>query len=118
MEAVFSDIQNEHSPTRYLRHGALTEYPESPERVNRLIAGVRQAGLQLRQPAEFDDEHLAAVHSGRYLDFLEHGHAEWMKLPGAFPEIMPSVRPVESPSGYPSHILGRAGWHIMDFAGA
>lgn len=118
MDAVFSEIQNQHSSSRFLRYGAVTDYPESPERLTRLLAGVRKAGLGLRQPKEFDAAHLAAVHSRRYLDFLENGHAEWMKLPGAFPEIMPSIRPVQTPADYPSHILGRAGWHIMDFAGA
>ncbi|WP_119390827.1 histone deacetylase family protein [Taklimakanibacter lacteus] len=118
MEAVFSEIQGRHASQRFLRHGAVVDYPESPERLQRLLAGVNKAGLDLRQPASFDDAHLAAVHSRRYLDFLANGHAEWMKLPGAFPEIMPSARPVETPSDYPSNILGRAGWHIMDFAGA
>lgn len=118
MHAVFSEIQNEHSPTRYLRYGALVDYPESPERVRRLMAGAVKAGLEFREPRIFDASHFEGVHSQRYLDFLEHGHAEWMKLPGAYPEIMPSVRPVEQPSAYPTHILGRAGWHIMDFAGA
>lgn len=118
MKVIFSEKQNEHSPTRYLRFGALIEYPESPERVRRLIAGALKAGLEPREPDAFDASHFEAVHPRRYLDFLENGHAEWMKLPGAFPEIMPSIRPIETPSAYPDHILGRAGWHIMDFAGA
>lgn len=118
MDAVFSEIQNRHAASRFLRHGVVSDYPESPERLTRLLAGVRKAGLSLREPVEFDEAHLAAVHSRRYLDFLANGHAEWMKLPGAFPEIMPSARPVERPASYPTHILGRAGWHVMDFAGA
>lgn len=118
MKVVFSDIQNEHAPSRYLRHGALIDYPESPERVRRLMAGALTAELEPRAPDLFDAGHFEAIHPRRYLDFLANGHAEWMKLPGAFAEIMPSIRPVEAPSAYPSHILGRAGWHIMDFAGA
>ncbi len=118
MKVIFSEKQNAHSPTRYLRYGALVDYPESPERVRRLIAGALKAELELSEPRSFDARHFEGIHPARYLDFLENGHAEWMKLPGAFPEIMPSIRPVEEPSAYPSHILGRAGWHIMDFAGA
>ncbi len=118
MEAIFSEIQNAHSPTRFLRYGAVVDYPESPERVRRLIAGARKAGLSFREPAAFDASHLQAIHTPRYLDFLERGPGEWGLLPGAFAEIAPSVRPVESPADYPAHILGRAGWHIMDFAGA
>lgn len=118
MEAVFGEAQSEHYPSRYLRYGVLTEYPESPERIKRLVAGAIKAGARFREPKTFDDMHLLAVHSGRYLDFLQHALAEWMTLPGAFPEIMPSVRPVETPSVYPTSVVGRAGWHIMDFAGA
>ncbi|MFZ5671791.1 MAG: histone deacetylase family protein [Pseudomonadota bacterium] len=118
MKAIFSEKQNAHSPTRYLRYGALVDYPESPERIRRLIAGALKAELELREPGQFDRRCFEGIHPARYLDFLENGHAEWMKLPGAYPEIMPSIRPVEAPSAYPSHILGRAGWHIMDFAGA
>lgn len=118
MKVVFSEIQNRHAPTRYLRHGALIDYPESPERVRRLMAGALKAELEPRAPDLFDASHFEGIHPRRYLDFLENGHAEWMKLPGAFAEIMPSIRPVEGPSAYPLHILGRAGWHIMDFAGA
>lgn len=118
MKAIFSEKQNAHSPTRYLRYGALVDYPESPERVRRLIAGTLKAELELIEPRTFDARHFEGIHPARYLDFLENGHAEWMQLPGAFHEIMPSIRPVEAPSAYPTHILGRAGWHIMDFAGA
>jgi acetoin utilization deacetylase AcuC-like enzyme len=118
MKAVFGEAQNRHAPSRYLRYGNVGDYPESPERVARLLAGVAKAGLETVPPRDFDLRHIAAVHTPRYLDFLQNGFAQWAALPGAHPEMMPSVRPVEAPAEYPSHILGRAGWHIMDFASA
>lgn len=118
MKVVFGEGQNRHAPSRYLRHGNVGEYPESPERVKRLIDGATKAGLDLMPPRTFDLDHIAKVHTRRYLDFLENGFAQWAELPGAHPEMMPSMRPVEAPAEYPRHILGRAGWHIMDFAGA
>jgi len=118
MKCIFGEAQNAHAPARYMRYGRIGEFPETPERVTRLLDGVDRAGLAVTAPREFPLQHLAAVHSERYLDFLENGHAQWMKVPEAFPEMMPSVRPVESPSGYPDNILGRAGWHIMDFSSA
>jgi acetoin utilization deacetylase AcuC-like enzyme len=118
MKCIFGAAQNAHAPARYMRYGRIGEFPESPERVTRLLDGVSRAGLEVTAPREFPLQHLATVHSARYLDFLEHGHAQWMTMPDAFPEMMPSLRPVESPSGYPDSILGRAGWHIMDFSSA
>jgi acetoin utilization deacetylase AcuC-like enzyme len=118
MKAVFGEAQNRHAPARFLRYGNVVEYPESPERVQRLIDGVTRAGLDLLPPRSFDRVHLARVHTERYLDFLENGFAQWRELPGAHHEMMPSMRPVEAPAEYPRHILGRAGWHIMDFAGS
>jgi acetoin utilization deacetylase AcuC-like enzyme len=118
MKMIFGEAQNRHAPARFLRFGHVVDYPESPERVARLVAGARAAGLEPMAPGEFDLAHIRAVHSERYLEFLRHGHADWAALPGAHAEMMPSLRPVEQPAGYPRHILGRAGWHIMDFAGA
>jgi acetoin utilization deacetylase AcuC-like enzyme len=118
MKCVFGAAQNAHAPARYLRHGNIVEFPESPERVERLLAGAAKAGLETLAPRDFAMRHISAVHSARYLDFLEHGFAEWARLADAYPEMMPSLRPLEQPAGYPETILGRAGWHIQDFSSA
>jgi acetoin utilization deacetylase AcuC-like enzyme len=118
MKCVFGEAQNAHAPARYMRYGRIGEIPETPERVTRLLDGVGRAGLEVVPARVFSLQHLATVHSARYLDFLENGYAQWIKVPDAYPEMMPSVRPVEQPSGYPDNILGRAGWHIMDFSSA
>ena len=118
MKCVFDDAQNAHAPARYLRYGNIVDFPESPERVERLLAGAAKAGLERVTPQAFDHAPLGAVHTERYLEFLEHGHAQWRTVSGSFPEMMPSIRPVEAPSEYPENILGRAGWHIQDFSSA
>lgn len=118
MKAVFDDAQNRHAPRRFLRYGNVGDYPESPERLERLLEGAKRAGLDLMHPRNFDAAHLSAVHSPRYLDFLKNGFAKWAELPDAYPEMMPSLRPLEPWAVYPDHILGQAGWHIMDFSGA
>ena len=91
MKCIFGATQNGHAPARYMRFGRIGEFPESPERVTRLLEGVGRAGLDVMAPRTFPLQHLAAVHSARYLDFLEHGHGQWMEMPDAFPEMMPSV---------------------------
>jgi acetoin utilization deacetylase AcuC-like enzyme len=118
MKCVFDEAQNAHSPARYLRFGNIVDFPESPERIQRLLQGAVKAGLERVPPRGFGHESLATVHTARYLDFLEHGHRQWRAVAGAFPEMMPSIRPLEAPSDYPDDILGRAGWHIQDFSSA
>ena len=116
MKAVFSALQLQHSPTRFLARGAIVDYPESPERARILLKGARKAGAQVHATRGFEDEHIAAVHSGRYLRFLATAFRKWNRVKGAFPEVMPSIRPVERPAHYPRDIVGRAGWHLMDFS--
>src|SRR5581483_2559880 len=118
MKCVFDEAQNAHAPRRYLLFGNIGDFPESPERMTRLLAGAAKAGLERVPPRAFGPERLATVHSARYLDFLEHGHAQWREIDGAHPEMMPSIRPLDAPSAYPDGILGRAGWHIQDFSAA
>ena len=45
MHAIFSEVQNEHAPKRFLRHGAVTDHPESPQRIRRLIVGAGAGGV-------------------------------------------------------------------------
>ena len=116
MKGVFCEAQMEHCPKRYLARGNIIGYPDQPERTRRLKAGAEAAGLSFIQPDRFGREAITALHPERYVDFLEGGFAEWIAVPGAFEEMMPSIRPLESPSAYPRDILGRAGWHQQDFS--
>jgi acetoin utilization deacetylase AcuC-like enzyme len=116
MKAVFDERQLAHAPSRFLSRGNIVDYPEAPERARLLLAGARSAGLTVVEPGVLDAAALSAVHTARYLRFLESAHADWSKLPGAGAEVMASVRPVERPARYPSDIMGRSGWHMMDFS--
>jgi acetoin utilization deacetylase AcuC-like enzyme len=116
MKAVFNAVQLGHHPTRFLSYGNIVDYPDQPERARVLLTGARKAGAQVRASRSFEDAHLTAVHIPRYLKFLEQAHSQWSHHKGAFGEVMPSLRPVEPLARYPKHVLGRAGWHLMDFS--
>ncbi|MGI9463192.1 MAG: histone deacetylase family protein, partial [Aestuariivirgaceae bacterium] len=116
MKAVFSAVQLGHKPERFLSRGHIVDFPDQPERAKQLLDGARAAGLEIHATRNFDDQHVAAVHKWRYLEFLEKAHKRWHRPKGAFNEVMPSARPVERPARYPRHITGRAGWHMMDFS--
>jgi acetoin utilization deacetylase AcuC-like enzyme len=116
VKGVFDERQFAHAPSRFLSRGEIVAYPEAPERARRLLAGATAAGLEFVAPGPLEASALASVHTGRYLRFLQTAHEEWRKLPGAGPEVTASVRPVERPARYPAEVLGRAGWHMMDFS--
>src|SRR5690348_15119614 len=77
MKCVFDPAQNAHAPHRYLRFGNIMDFPESPERVERLMDGAMRAGLDHVRPRAFDRTRIETVHTSRYVDFLENGHAQW-----------------------------------------
>lgn len=116
MKALFNAVQLQHAPTRFLARGHIVDYPESPERARILLDGARRAGAEIHASRSFETHHIEAVHTRRYLKFLQDGFRQWNRPKGAFPEVMPSLRPVETPARYPRHVTGRAGWHLMDFS--
>lgn len=116
MKAVFNAVQLGHRPTRFLSLGNIVDFPDQPERVRMLLAGARKAGAEVRAARGFDDARLTAVHTPRYLEFLDSVHTKWVKRPAAHAEVLASLRPVEPHARYPRAPLGRAGWHMMDFS--
>ena len=96
--------------------GNVIESKELPARADMLLAGVRECGFDVVEPRDYGLAPARAVHSRRYLDFLQHGHAAWRALPGASREMVPNVHPATPRSGYPASIVGRAGFHLSDMA--
>ncbi|CAN5129724.1 histone deacetylase family protein [soil metagenome] len=116
MRAVFGGIQLAHAPSRFLSMGQIIDYPESPERARRLLDGARTASAKIYAARSAEPSVFENAHAKPYLHFLKTGFAQWSKLPGAGPEMMPSLRPVVAMGTMPKHILGRAGNFQMDFA--
>ena len=116
MKAVFSAAQLAHAPRHFLNQGKLVDYPEAPERARLLLAGAKAAGAQVFAPRRFELEDYVYVHTKPYLEMLENGFAEFSQIPGAGPELLPSLRPLVRPTQVSSHILGRAGGFMMDFS--
>jgi len=57
---------------------------------------------------------LAAIHSPRYLAFLQTIFEEWTALEGTSPEVRPNIHPVSREVQYPDSPVGRAGFHLSD----
>jgi len=114
MKCVLSKQQNKHYPTSFLVNGVKQENPEKPERIDVLLKGAIDAGLEHIIPADYGMEHIARVHSPEYLEFLENSYARWQKIPGAAPEITPNVHPTNRDGVYPASVVAQAGYHMSD----
>lgn len=116
MQLVFSERQLEHRPGGFLVRGVRRPAAEQPERALRLREAATKAGHKVVAPADHGPAPREAVHSGRYLRFLETAHARWSALEGAAEEVIPNIHPNALHASYPEAIVGQAGWHMVDMA--
>lgn len=103
-----------HDPRFWMLRGVVMANKETPERADRLLAGIRAAGLDVLTPPQADRAPMRAIHTDRYLRFLETGWQDWQQASGAGPEVVANLHPQKAGATYPSGITGRAGWHMGD----
>ncbi len=116
MHIVYSEQHRLHDPSGYISRGRIVPSAECPERADRLIEALHQAGYEHSGPQDHGLAPVAAIHSPDYLDFLMHGHAAWTALPGAGPEIIANAHPSRNAATRPEGIVGLAGYHMADTA--
>ncbi len=117
MLIVHSTHQREHRPESFLAAGSARPHPDTPERLDALEAGVRQADHVIVQPRDHGERYVRLVHTERYLEFLREAHAQWKRLPAASAAVTPNVHPRRpAEENYPSSIVGRAGYHLYDMS--
>jgi acetoin utilization deacetylase AcuC-like enzyme len=116
MKFVFHEAQRLHDPRHFLSSGAPQPNPEVPERVNRLLAGAKAAGLSVSTPSDHGPGPIAAVHSPEYLRFLETIYARWQRISEASAEVVPNIHPDRRDFSYPASAVGQAGYHMADTA--
>jgi acetoin utilization deacetylase AcuC-like enzyme len=116
MKVIFSDEQMRHNPEKILSSGALVDSPENPGRAESLLQAAIASGLDLVIPEDCGLEPLAAVHTSRYLTFLETIHTRWLRIPGASKDVLPNVHPEFRNCLYPASAVGQVGYHVFDGA--
>lgn len=116
MKAFYAAEQKRHNPRMFLSSGAQKPNPEQPERVDRLLAGARAAGLSIERPRSHGLGPVAAVHTAEYLDFLERIFGRWQHIDGASEEVIPNIHPIGRGGAYPASAVGQAGYHMADTA--
>lgn len=109
MKAVYCDRHRLHSPGTVVEGGVARPSRDVPARLDALLRAVRRAGLAVVDAVDHGSAPLAAVHTGRYLDFLaasegtEHGPL----APAIFETRPDAYRPDWSP-------IAKAGYHLRD----
>lgn len=114
MKAFFAEEERLHYPAHFLVNGVFQQNPEQPARLDKLLAGAREAGCDVEQPADAGLEPILAVHDERYVRFLKSAHQRWSRIPGASQAVVPNIHPVSRSNLYPDSLVGQAGWHLMD----
>jgi acetoin utilization deacetylase AcuC-like enzyme len=116
VKAVYTERHRSHDPKFFLVRGVVKRTTEQPERADRLLKGLRDGKHTLIEPTSFGQGPRLRVHSPEYLRFLEAAWDEWSALPDSGPEMIANIHPVRHAATYPTHIVGKLGWHAMDTA--
>lgn len=116
MKAVYTERHRSHDPQFFLVRGMVKQSTEQPERADRLLAGLKAGNHPIVAPTAFGQGPRLRVHSVEYLTFLAEAWEAWSALGDAGPEMIANIHPVRHKATYPSHIVGRLGWHTADTA--
>ena len=114
MKAVYTELHRSHDPQFFLVRGVVKRTTEQPERADRLLAGLKAGKHALVEPTVFGQGPRARVHSPEYFGFLSEAWDAWSALGDAGPEMIANMHPVRNAGTYPTHIVGRLGWHTID----
>src|SRR5689334_21084485 len=114
VKAVYTELHRSHDPQFFLVRGVVKRTTEQPERADRLLAGLKAGKHELVGPTAFGQGPRMRVHSAEYLGFLAEAWDAWSALGDAGPEMIANVHPVRHAASYPTHIVGRLGWHTAD----
>jgi acetoin utilization deacetylase AcuC-like enzyme len=116
VKAVYSERHRSHDPQFFLVRGVVKRTTEQPERADRLLKGLKDGSHTLVESTAFGQGPRAQVHSPEYLRFLEDAWSEWSALPDSGPEMIANIHPMRNAATYPTHIVGKLGWHTIDTA--
>ena len=111
----YSAAQALHDPSFFLVRGRPGASPERASRGDVLAAAAEASGLVREDPAPAALAALLRVHDPDYLRFLETAWDEWQAAGGG-EEVIANAHPARAHASYPTHVVGRAGWHMGDTA--
>jgi acetoin utilization deacetylase AcuC-like enzyme len=98
-----------------LHNGDLVTPYECPERVDLVLAALRERGLgEVHEPPAFGLDPVHAVHDRGYVEFLASCWEEWVAA-GMQGEAIPNIWPARTLRGdrIPAHVEGRLGFYAL-----
>ncbi len=116
LKAIYSERHRSHDPQFFLVRGVVKRTTEQPERADRLLKGLAMGRHEIFEATDFGQAPRARVHSPEYLGFLAEAWDAWAALGDAGPEMIANIHPVRNAATYPTHIVGKLGWHTVDTA--
>ncbi len=120
MITVFDETQRLHAPKTFIVSGRMQPIPETPERIDMLLQGVKALGDRIVTPPVIAWDSLGLVHERRYLDFMATLLERWGHILDANEIPLPNTyalgRSSLVPASYPDSVVGQAGYHLGDGA--
>lgn len=116
MKAFLDPRQSAHNPKYFMASGSIKDNPEQPRRVEVLRDGAERAGCTFQAPKDHGLAPIAAIHTPRYLTFLQTIFERWQHIENAGSEVIPNVHPANRTDSYPKSAVGQAGFHQADTA--
>ncbi|HEV7523824.1 MAG TPA: histone deacetylase family protein [Acidimicrobiia bacterium] len=119
MLIVGSEAHRTHHPRiPFQDAGRFIDPPEIPERADRILAAIDEAGLgPVQAPRTFERSATTRVHSPEYVEFLEHAHARWRAATGLdeSSEAIAYARAIrDQPHVELDHVIAQLGWYSHD----
>jgi acetoin utilization deacetylase AcuC-like enzyme len=121
VQVIYSTAQALHRPPHELDPGGAVAHPDSPERAERILAALRQAGAvgaaDLIGPRPPTRDELTRVHDADYLDYLAGIYPAWAAAGQPPVAVLPHCFPTgRGPRRRPAGPVGLAGYHCFDVA--
>jgi len=103
-----------HTPPTFFRRGKIIPHPENVERYVVLRDALSAAGFPLTEARDHGLAPLAAVHTNKYLDFLQGAWARRAEIDPATEEILPTQFARLQMNREPTGVIGLLGYYMAD----
>lgn len=116
LRAVHHPDVERHHPEAFFKRGQMVPMPELPRRARAAVELLAARGAALDIAPDYGPAPRAAVHTPELLAYLETAHARWTARPGFSDVVIPNVFQGPGMGGYPTDVLGQAGYHASDLS--